>query len=514
MFREFREATVSILKHHPKFTPRYQLTFKYMAWVHKKMRQEPTFFQGFLNNKGIIMARNAFLIEERLDGVGEHIVRLAKDFAADSMTRSTSSKTLEETLKQPLDSATTKILIIPVAIVGSGKTTLARVLSSVSPRSFAHIQSDNVFSKKNAAAQFTKAVIEAFKTHDVVYADKNNHLFQHRQTICREFKQLYPGGSVVLLDWQVEKHDRSRVIQFCKNRIMSRYDFYVTDNCRGENHQCLTPSLVPQFEGIIRNFISKRDPVDVTLPADSLVDRIVSMDLFGELRDNLERACRQLSWTVPSQSDLQSLILDATLVKVTVSRKNSPSKPRVMYYAVELQDFDLVTILDNLFKEYPEFWSQWMQFKSKIESEKKWHITLATRYAHPTLFAQYHQEFLERKQKRIDREMQIKRDMKNASKKGIMLAPTPQQAKSEPDTIENIRVVSVVWDTKAMAVIVQLPSCVKSGNSIAHISVSQLDPETPASYSNVLLENFKRGSVSHLPILEIVTRGVLQSFPN
>lgn len=222
MFREFREATRSILSGNHKFTPKYQLTFKYMAWVHRKKRQDPTFFQDFLKNKGIIRARNAFLIEEDLGTGFERLVELAKETVDSSAYPDSSMQKEKENVffKSPFGTQG-KLLILPIAIIGAGKTTLARVLSKICPVKFRHIQSDNMPAKKKAA-YFTETIVDAFKECDVVYADKNNHLFQHRSAVIREFKATHASGLAVVLDWKAEKLNRQSVLDHCHKRILLR----------------------------------------------------------------------------------------------------------------------------------------------------------------------------------------------------------------------------------------------------------------------------------------------------
>ena len=191
-----------------------------MAWVYKRKRQDPTFFQDFLKNKGIISARNAFLIEEDLGTGFERLIEIAKDTVDPSVNPDSSMKKENLIFKSPLGTQG-KLLILPIAIVGAGKTTLARVLSKICPVEFRHIQSDNMPAKKKAA-YFTEMILDAFKECGVVYADKNNHLFQHRSAVIGEFKAAHPSGLAVVLDWEVEKLNRKSVLDHCNKRILLR----------------------------------------------------------------------------------------------------------------------------------------------------------------------------------------------------------------------------------------------------------------------------------------------------
>jgi tRNA ligase len=81
-----------------------------------------------------------------------------------------------------------KVLIMPCAIIASGKSTLAKELLRIhGAELFAHIQSDDIKAKRPAPI-FEEKVIKAFETHEYVFADKNNHLLQHRSKLTQEFK--------------------------------------------------------------------------------------------------------------------------------------------------------------------------------------------------------------------------------------------------------------------------------------------------------------------------------------
>jgi tRNA ligase len=102
-----------------------------------------------------------------------------------------------------------KILLLPVAIIGAGKSTLARILCKLSPVSFGHIQSDSM-PRTNRATHFINAVLESFETNQVVYADKNNHLFIHRQRLVQTFRKKYANGIVIALNWNLEDYEQQR----------------------------------------------------------------------------------------------------------------------------------------------------------------------------------------------------------------------------------------------------------------------------------------------------------------
>jgi tRNA ligase len=204
MYREFRQVTAHILGPVTKIGLKIEFneTYKYMTWVYSKLKQDSNYFNGFLEHNGIIRARKEFLMENLLDS----------EYLYKEKFYSNNEKELG------------KILILPISIVGSGKTTFGKLIKSVCPVQMAIVQSDNM-PKRNTANHFIAGIMEAFKSNSIVFADKNNHLAQHRLTICQKFREKYTDGYVLALDWQVEKYDRLEVLSLCKKRILERYKF-------------------------------------------------------------------------------------------------------------------------------------------------------------------------------------------------------------------------------------------------------------------------------------------------
>lgn len=206
MFREWREVTKIIMsaKRKPRF--RFSLTEKYITWVTALYKQKPALFKEYNNNKGIIRIRNMFLN----DVVG------VNSFDGVDLTNLCQQGLLDSTF------GSDKYLIVPIATIGVGKTTLGRSLTILYPDLFGHIQNDNISAKK-ASAVFEQSIMDQFVHKNIVYADRNNHLFQHREGICKAFKTEYPGGTVIALDWDVDSMDPRKLIEFTCKRVEKRY---------------------------------------------------------------------------------------------------------------------------------------------------------------------------------------------------------------------------------------------------------------------------------------------------
>jgi tRNA ligase len=212
MFREWRECTKSIIAKRPIRKHKFGLTAKYALWAQAKFRQKPHLFKNFNDGKGIIALRNMFLqeVEGITNFIGAEVIALCK---------------IPLVVQEgELEKGREKTLLIPIATIASGKTTLARCLTIMYPDLIGHIQNDNIQAKK-AAPIFEQNIMETFITHDIVFADRNNHLFQHREGLCSVFKAEYPAGKIIALDWNIQSLDKKIVMDLTASRIELRYSF-------------------------------------------------------------------------------------------------------------------------------------------------------------------------------------------------------------------------------------------------------------------------------------------------
>ena len=225
-------------------------------------------------------------------------------------------------------------------------------------------------------------------------------------------------------------------------------------NYRGERHQSLTPIRVPQFEVIIRNFLTKRDPLDKTLPPDYAIDKVVKLNLFDDSFQNLEEVCKELSWDVPAQEQLDKLFLKVEEEKPESFKYTSVKKIKVRYYAIRIND-DIISFLDSCFQKRQEDVTFWENAKAHISFDKVFHITLAYKDVHKQEYSFYDKNQTELLQKKI----------------------------------QEITMAKVVWDENAIAIQVQLPTNVQCGNKFPHITIATLKESVESYYSNKLLES-------------------------
>ncbi|KAF7364146.1 tRNA ligase [Mycena sanguinolenta] len=297
MYRDWREVTKSLLRLHEQACAgkgdgqgmseksvhrgkmRRPETRVYVRWAIGEIRRDPSEFEEYGKNKGIIRTRERFLTYLAT----EEGQALLADARAGTMAPEPQHKA---------DTAVPfgKTIIVPVAIPGCGKTAVSVALTHIF--GFGHTQSDDVRAKKPAPI-FLKNVTTLLKTLDVVIADKNNHIKLHRTTLRNAVADRSPPVRLLALNWSFDSGDaeRASVHAQCAARIIAR----------GANHQSLRPDAPGDdrdgeeedeggkkgHEQVLWMFIHQTEPL---VPTE--VDDVVEMVLDEPLEDAVRRAVR------------------------------------------------------------------------------------------------------------------------------------------------------------------------------------------------------------------------------
>ncbi|KAJ2896102.1 trna ligase, partial [Coemansia aciculifera] len=209
MFREWREVTKRILGGSPYRTT-YGLTKYYVAWLKRQLKENPGDFELFNKQKGIIGARKRFLENYKEHGGSE-------------------AEVYEQVAGQK------KTLIMPIATIGCGKTTISVALRELF--GFGHVQNDDITVKKNPRQVFHSRILAQFDDHEFVIADRNNHIAFLRQTLTTGIREELPNCRIVALYWNHEG--------VSEDKILKKTTAWVER--RGENHQSLTPKRSPKY---------------------------------------------------------------------------------------------------------------------------------------------------------------------------------------------------------------------------------------------------------------------------
>ncbi|KAJ7732925.1 RNA ligase-domain-containing protein [Mycena maculata] len=370
MYRDWREVTKALLSMRgangkgtmsvgklPKGKMRRAETQAYARWVVEEIRRDPAAFAEYNDNKGIVAVRERFLAYLASDkgkkavgafaaqGEGEQSAATAKEFG--------------------------KTIIVPVAIPGCGKTAVAVALSHIF--GFGHTQSDDVNAKK-AAPVFIKNVTELLKTHDVVIADKNNHLQQHREQLRAATASFQPPVRLLALHWALDAAPPATIHRICADRVQAR----------GTNHQTLRPDAQAAHEDVLWTFITKTEPL---APAE--VDAVVDMELTDDLGAAVQRAVdacvRILGLPAPAPETVQAALEQARAYAPRVKKPDAPAPAgkkgkgagaAVRYFAL-LPEVQLAPLLAPVLADVP-FWRA-LQGAGRVAARP--HVTLVHKRA-------------------------------------------------------------------------------------------------------------------------------------
>ncbi|GAB1521195.1 tRNA ligase [Rhizoctonia solani] len=359
MYREWRELTKKMLAAEnkgqlraaqlPSHMLRRPETRAYHHWVEDQIRHNPKSLAGFNEGHGIIAARERFL-EWCKTPEGKDVLK-----------KEGNKSSLENGIPY---NGSHKTILVPVAIPGSGKTAVAVALQHI--YGFGHTQSDDVKQKKTGP-QFVKNVLELFRNHDVVFADRNNHLRHLRDSLKYDFKGKYrEKGHIIALQWVFS--DTPKVISdICSDRVVAR----------GDNHQSLHADKQESHRGVISQFFNSFEEVEA-----EEVDDIIDMEYTDTLEQAVKRAISGISpildLEIPDDKKINEAcaIARSYTVKSTGAKKAAPKPPR--YFAL-VPDINVEKLIGNYFEEEdaPDSGAKmWSDLVSNKRVADRPHVTL------------------------------------------------------------------------------------------------------------------------------------------
>ncbi|TDL22055.1 hypothetical protein BD410DRAFT_771066 [Rickenella mellea] len=361
-YRDWREMTKMLLGGHAKGSMESVKVHKsklrrpeshlYRKWVMEEIRRDKTQFAEFNKGKGIIATRDRFL------------AWLESERGMQMRAGLQEAPTQGETAVEK-DKKFGKTIIVPVAIPGCGKTSVAVALKHLF--GFGHTQSDDIHEKKGAPI-FIRNVLKELQTHDVVIADKNNHLRQHREALRIAVANMSPPVRLMALNWSLVKPP-AMVHRVCADRVMQR----------GENHQKLRADAVSRdHEDVLWMFVEQTEEL-----ADDEVDEVVEMDLEEDLEQALARAVDAcvsvLGLKRPTQEEIgQALAVTRGYTPTTkmADAKKKMAEPRYFGFLPEVDLEDVITARlahDDAPSHAKKFWEALVK---KDRVAKRPHITL------------------------------------------------------------------------------------------------------------------------------------------
>lgn len=486
MYRQWREVTKAVLAGKaPKYRKHQSITKEYLQFASKYFAANKKAGPQYLQNHGIIALRDAFL---RARGTtGSEIIK-------------------EEALKGE-EGPLQKLVLVPVASIGCGKTTLSVALSKLF--NWGHVQNDNIVGTKGRPGKFAGQIAAGLLGTNVVIADRNNHQKRERGQIINDVSKVQPDAGFVALQYVHgrSEEERRKIEQITQERVFKR----------GDNHQTIHAGTNDQATviGIMRGFLDRFQPVDTESEEDSGLDSVIDLDVECDSRINLETVVTQLHEKyphlvpkIPSDEELDAAISAALeeykpdvhhtiggashQVKQAAKRdekkkerqaqQQQPKKnrePIVEYIAIKLPTEPIKQALAETFEGKPE---EIAQFYKKLQNTNRvqpnFHITLmhkASSSQKPKVWENY---------------------IEKARATGPGLDGKLGSAKITLD--------KVIWDGRVMTIVSNIQgdewTC---ANKFAHITVGTADKSIKPVESNALLNKWSAGNDNSVQALDL-----------
>jgi len=352
LYREWREATNAYVDHKPiKYN--YLKTYGYMEWIKQKYQTNKELFSELKKKKGIIKLRKMYL--EETNG-GENAGKILGPIT-------------KENAKYKL--------ILPISIIGFGKTTVGRMLKIL--YDIGHIQSDDI-QKKKPAPEFIANVCKEFDNKSIVMADKNNHLKRHRSELCEKLKQIYPDTLwIIALYWNIETVKERDILEFARERIEKR----------GENHQNLTPEKTANYPHIIRMFLNNYENLDIENNIeDNLINEVIEVDFKEDSISIVKKIVKALNLEPKTDKELEDAFKQANEIKTEINSKARNIAP--LYYGIGMKYINCKELAMKYLKDYSDQHNEYVKdfehLKFIIEDGnflQREHVTLAYRKSDP-----------------------------------------------------------------------------------------------------------------------------------
>jgi tRNA ligase len=490
MYRQWRECTKALIAGKP---PRYKkheaITKEYLDFARRKFSQNPGLAKEYNQNHGIIKMRDEFLAARGTTGAD--IIR-------------------QELQSGPVESkkADRNIVLVPIATIGCGKTTLA--LALVKLFGWGHFQNDNVKTKKGRGQVFADTISSMLVTNPVVIADRNNHQKRERDQIITDISRNVPDARFVALHYVHDRSNYNAIREATRKRVLDR----------GDNHQTIQAGSKGPNEiiEIMEGFMHRFQPVDPSESPDDLFDLVIDIDPTVDSRENLESIIAKMFETYPAlfkgmdmptdpdmDAAIQWALNDYTPdFKMDLSRGGNgnpnmqrgnnqsqpqakPKKaPKLEYFSVRLDAGRINSILDSAFADKDESTARFYnQLKQSGRIQDEFHVTLIHRAS-----AAQNAQYWDKLSKVYDTSVKT------------------NNAASEPDLGKcDVMLERVVWDNRIMCFVVRLNGSstlqldsetgttteelsFATVNNIAHVTIGTSNPKIKPFESNALLNKW------------------------
>lgn len=360
----------------------------FVEWCYEKLygskdgiqKPELDLFESFSQNKGIINLREKF-IEYMKSPEGKARLAETNRKSKNSNASRIQSDAMHANGEQS-DKAFDKTLIVPIAVPGCGKTVLAVALSHLIP-DLGHTQSDNVQSKKTAPT-FLRNIGQELSNHDVVFADRNNHLFKHRNEIAdmiKTWEQRTDKGAhrvrLIAVAWSLNALPLNAIHHICSDRIAQR----------GENHQTLRSNENKDYEQILWQFLRNLESFGSGEKGggdkghgDSAFDNLIQLNVNASIEQNLHKLIQELTpllgLSMPDDKEIKVALQKAMEYKVSMKKevKGAPVQ-KIRYYGLAIEA-NIIDFLHDVLAPYPTALEAFEALKGSNRIIQTPHVTL------------------------------------------------------------------------------------------------------------------------------------------
>ncbi|KAF2089072.1 tRNA ligase [Saccharata proteae CBS 121410] len=503
MYRQWRECTKAVIAGRPpKYKKHKAVTEEYLAYARHRFSKEPKLMAAYNQNHGIISLRDDFLRERGLKG--SDIIR----------------QEIEAGQHQDSRDVSRDVVLVPVATIGCGKTTVA--LGLVKLFGWGHVQNDNISVPKGKPMKFAEMCCETLAQKGVVIADRNNHQRREREQLIRDMSRINPHARFVALHYVHDRANHDQIRKAMQERVLSR----------GDNHQTIQAGTKGSNEviSIMDGFLARFQPVNAESPPDDGFDHVIDLDVTSSSRENIETVVAQLNaeypklfGAMPTGQNLDDAI-EAALndyrpeIKHEIkgfgnqkgnqkgAKKNGASpaapKPKKMeYFCVKIPSGTIGKELGDLFNQADsETQHFYRQLQSNRRVQDQFHVTLIHRTAQKD-----HADYWNRLN-----------ELHNSAFEKAWAAKTTNEV-PEPDLGScKVQLERVVWDNRVMCIVVRLLNdanaehAFETTNKMAHITVGTASQDIKPKESNDLLTKWLQvGSGPETGIKEAMFKGAV-----
>ena len=507
MYRQWRECTKAVIGGKaPKYRKHQKITEEYLLYARRQLAKDAKLGKAYMNNHGIIAMRDNFLKERGLKG--SDIIR----------------QEMEEEGSAASQDVSHNVVLVPVASIGCGKTTVAVALTKLFD--WGHVQNDNITGKSGRPQKFATQVCNALAAHPAMIADRNNHQRREREQLINDVSKVVPDVKFVALQYVHEpKPDMLPGIRkVTRERVLSR----------GDNHQTIQAGSKSQGEiiEIMEGFLKRFEAINTNTTPDDGFDEVIDLDIAASSRENLATVVNALAASFPklipdppTSEDLDRAI-EAALndyqpdIKHDLSFKsnkkensrnksNGPSqqqngtalngnnvsaKPRPLeYFCIRVSPNEIISTLNKLFdsasSEIAIFYRQLAHLR---RIQPAFHVTLvhrASQKSHPDLWSHL---------------SNLYSDALNSPEIKNPAYPDPILGNCA------VELERVIWDNRVMCIMVRILDDWQTTNAHAHITIGTASKEVKPKESNDLLQRYlEKGANAETGIQEMeIQKGV------